>query len=253
MRLPDIEKIQQYLPAYMGTVKLVNPDQTTSEIVTEILKAHKDCAVDYEQIAPFFWTNNVYTTCGLLFDFCKKNLKYKAEPDSRQTVKTPAAILAENTVDCKHYASFIGGVLSAINRIYGADIEWWYRFASYTNSKTPGHVFVVVDYMGYELWVDPVLDYMDQRKNPNYYTDKKINDMALVRISGTDSKSNVGVIPISVNSKAAYESFLIMVNQNVAGLKDLLKSDKTALYGAVKQFFLANNLDFNQLLLILQS
>jgi hypothetical protein len=176
------------LPPYKGRVITVVKDQDVDDIIAEVCDAHKYFAKDYDKIAKYFWTGNIYETCKKLFDFCKSHIVYEIETDNDQTTKSPAAILREGRGDCKHYAGFIAGVLDAINRQFGAGIDWMYRFASYDMlSSTPQHVFVVAEDNEGEIWVDPVLKKFDARLQPAHKPiNKKI--MALQRVSGINNQ-----------------------------------------------------------------
>jgi hypothetical protein len=71
-------------------------------------------------------------------------------------------------------------VLDALNR-QGWNIKWKYRFASDDLfSDIPGHVFVVINDNGNEIWVDPVLSEFNQDHAYFSYIDKKISVPASV-------------------------------------------------------------------------
>lgn len=163
-------------PYRASEIKLVD-EQTTGDIIDAITNAHHKYAPEYKKIALFFRGSTKKQTGKKLFDFLKSNVKYRIEPADKQTVKSPSAILAEGEGDCKHYSSFIGGVLSQLG------IPFAYRFASYKFfDKTPGHVFVVISPgTQNEIWVDPVLSSYDFKKPYTYAKDKK---MAIYSVSG---------------------------------------------------------------------
>lgn len=172
------------LPAYMGKARLISARQDVYDIVKEILRAHKQFAGDYDRIALYFDGNSTREICAKLLRFCRENIRYETEPETRQTTKSPGAILSEGKGDCKHYASFIGGVLDALNR-RGKKIEWLYRFASYSITNTePEHIFVVVKSNGKEIWVDPTPG--AESVTPVWQINKRVkaDNMALYRISG---------------------------------------------------------------------
>lgn len=164
---------------------VIEKKQTVHDIVKEVVEAHDEFSQDYDTIGRFFPVGNYKK----LFNFCKANIVYSVEPEDDQTTRSPAATLTIGEGDCKHYAGFIGGIIDAWNRNQGAKIKWCYRFASYdVTIDEPGHVFVVVFENGNELWIDPVLDYLDQRSPAPYYElDKKIK--MLRRLSGIDEIS----------------------------------------------------------------
>lgn len=171
------------LPEARGEVELINPSQTVPDIIREILDCHELFARDYDRIAKFFLADTITGICDKIIDFEETCIKYREETDKAQTVRSPAAILEMGEGDCKHFASFAGGVLDAINRS-GKKIKWCYRFASYRAwQRTPYHVFVVVwKKDGEELWIDPTPG--AEGKVPVYIQDEKIAVMPLYRISG---------------------------------------------------------------------
>lgn len=179
------------LPAFKGQEILVKKHQDTTDIIKEMMKAHKLHASDYDKISNFFWKGNLKATCQFIFDFLKRNVKYSIEPDSRQSVKSPAGILATGYYnkgynDCKHYSQFFSGVLDSLKR-KGKNIDWFYRFANYRIYTTaPQHVFVVATDGKNEYWCDPVLKTFNDQKPYINKIDKK---MSLYTISGTDQLS----------------------------------------------------------------
>jgi hypothetical protein len=165
------------LQPFNNNKTLLVDEQNTGDIIEAITKAHKKYAPEYKKISSFFNSNNDKETARRLYNFCKKNIQYVIEPGEKQTVKSPAAILATGHGDCKHYAGFIGGCLGALG------IPFSYRFASYkTWDKQPAHVFIVVNPGTFkEIWIDPVLPAFDYKKQYTYAKDKI---MSLYSISG---------------------------------------------------------------------
>lgn len=174
----------QSLPPYRGEKQLITGTQKVSDIINEILTAHELFSPDYDRICGYFAGGSVRQICDRLVTFCRSAIKYRIETEQMQTVKSPAAILAQHTGDCKHYASFIGGVLDALNR-QGKKIKWRYRFASYSPmNREPEHIFVVVEDEGREIWCDPTPG--ADKVRPFWQIDKKakVKGMALMRVSG---------------------------------------------------------------------
>lgn len=166
------------LSPYRAQESKITEDQSTGDIIDAIVKSHKIYAPEYKKICHAFRGSTPRETGKKLFDFLKKNVKYRIEPGNRQTVKSPAAIIAEGHGDCKHYSAFIAGCLDAMG-----GIPWSYRFASYKMfDPQPGHVFVVINPgTDREIWVDPVLTSFDYKKPYINATDRK---MAIYSISG---------------------------------------------------------------------
>jgi len=175
------------LPVYQGKKILITSDQSTNDIINEMIQAHKLHRADYDKISTFFWQGNLKDTCKFIFDFLKRNVKYSIEPDERQSIKSPSAILSTGYYkngynDCKHYSQFISGILDSLKR-KGHKLDWFYRFANYRFfTKQPQHVFVVATQGSKVYWIDPVLNYFNERKPFINKIDKK---MSLYSISGT--------------------------------------------------------------------
>jgi hypothetical protein len=248
------ETIIAALPSFKGKRLLVTNLQDTNDIIKEILLTHSDYAGDYDKIYKYFDTGDIWSSSKGIFDFLKRNVPYTKESSDFQTVKSPAAILQPGeTVDCKNYSLFIGGVLDAIKRNEGDSWIWKYRYASYSSDPEPAHVFVVVNYGNKEIWIDPVLTHFNQRKMPTYSIDRKPKVIAgLYQISGpNDMIGSAGAV--AVDKDKAIQSFLVGVNLNLFALRDLLLSDATVLYGPVKRYFLANGYPFDTLINVLQN
>lgn len=186
------EQILKQLPPFNNRRDVLVNDQDVADIITGILATHKQYANQYDKIAPYFIGSNNYETGRNIWTFLKNNVRYKVEPESAQMLKSPAAIVTgtvngrTNTSDCKNMSLFTGGVLSAINRA-GGRINWCYRFASYKLwDKVPQHVFCVINPdTNKEIWIDAVLPTYNNKKQYYYKTDRKVNNMALVALSGT--------------------------------------------------------------------
>lgn len=181
------DTLLEYLPPFNNNSVLIEKNQEVHDIVREVIEAHKYFGQDYDFIYQFFDTGSIKDVCKSLFDFCKQNVDYKIESETKQTTKSPAAIVATGEGDCKHYAGFIAGVLSAIVRNTDRKIDWRYRFACYSIlDEDVQHVFVVVNDNGAEIWIDPVLCCFNSKSPfPVSTIDKKVNNkLMLHRLSG---------------------------------------------------------------------
>jgi hypothetical protein len=208
---------------------LVN-DQQVSDIITGLLNTHNQYKSEYDKIAGDFRGRTDRETGKKIYTFLKNNVNYVIEPDSKQTLKSPAAILytgKSTGSDCKNYSLFTGGILSALNR-KGANIKWCYRFASYRMfDKMPHHVFVVINpNTNNEIWVDAVLPKFNLHKQYYYKTDKKINDMALVAVAG------IGASKKRQEKKATKKA---SAPAKKAPRKELLKKKATKLKASIKK------------------
>jgi hypothetical protein len=188
-------QILSLLPPYMGKKDILIYNQDVDDIIKGIVKAQTDYARHYDNIWPYFMGKDYKSTARNVWNFLKNNCDYVVEPDSRQTIKTPAAILATGLRkyggnDCKNFALFSAGVLRAYRDATGADFNLYFRFAGYSG-KGLAHVFVVIEKDGKEIWVDPVLESFDNREHePTETKDIKIKKMALIALSGVNPYEN---------------------------------------------------------------
>lgn len=173
----DAAILMGILSPFQNRREMLTAEQSTGDIIDAIIDAHRRHAQDYSKISSFFNAGSKKATARRIFNFLKKNVRYVIEPGSKQTVKSPSAILATGYGDCKHYSLFAGGILQNLG------IPFAYRFASYKLfDKQPQHVFVVVDPgTDKEIWIDPVVGDFNYKKPYSYATDRK---MALYSISG---------------------------------------------------------------------
>ena len=177
---------------YQGNRKLLVKYQNTNDIIKALQNAHIKNAADYDKICGKFWNGKKKALYKRLFNFCKKNIAYEIETDQNQTIKSCAAILAQKKGDCKHYASFINGVISACNRRYNLGIDNCFRFSGYKAGATePQHVFAVVKDGDEEIWIDPVLENFNEHKPFTFHKDKKANTM-LTSLSGLPEYGEIG-------------------------------------------------------------
>jgi len=177
------------LSPFKNNLVKVTDYQQTDDIIKELIKGHEKWRKEYDKISTKFWKGNLNDSLKYVFTYLKNNVKYDIEPDTRQSIKSPAAIFSSGKYsngknDCKHYSSVFGGLIDSWIRKGYTKTNWSYRFANYKLLNTnPHHVFVVVKNKSGEIWCDAVLNYFNQRKPYFNKIDKKPN-MALYQISG---------------------------------------------------------------------
>lgn len=183
-----VSSLYNKLTPFSNSQRMLVPDQQVSDIIGGMLDAHIKYAPEYNKIAGSFAGRDVKSTARNIYDFLKKNVNYVIEPDDKQMLKSPSAILytgKSSGSDCKNYALFTAGILDALNRS-GFPIKWTFRFASYRMfDKMPHHTFVVINPdTDKEIWIDPVLNSFNQKKQYYYKLDKKPKNMALISLAG---------------------------------------------------------------------
>jgi hypothetical protein len=199
------------LKPFGGTSQMLVRDQQVPDIISAMLSAHKLYANEYDKISKDFFADNGVQTAKKLFEFLKKNVRYKIESDKNQRIMSPSAILSLGKNDCKNYALFIMGVLDSLKRKGLINNKIYYRFASYKLlDEIPHHVFAVIqDENGNEYFIDPVLSNFNERKTYYHKIDKEPN-MPLYSVSGIGSqvglfkkKKPVAVTPQLIPGAAA--------------------------------------------------
>lgn len=183
--------VLQKLEPFTNFKKVLIEDQNTGDIIQGILDNHNNYEKEYDKISEMFIGDNEVETAKNIFKFLKDNVPYYVEPIEKQTLRSPSAIITmKEGADCKSYATFINGIMSSLNRKGIFKVPLAYRFASYRyDTREPQHVFsVLYPSTKNEVWVDPVLNKFDQRKEPVFYKDKKIK-MALIAMSGTTTQT----------------------------------------------------------------
>jgi len=187
--------VLQKLAPFNNFKKVLIEDQNTGDIIQGILDNHDNYESQYDKISDLFIDDNEVETAKNVFKFLKDNVPYYVEPIEKQTLRSPSAIISiKEGADCKSYASFINGIMSSLNRKGIFKVPLAYRFASYRyDTREPQHVFsVLYPSTKNEVWVDPVLNKFDQKKEPVFIKDKKIK-MALIAMSGTTNNSTASL------------------------------------------------------------
>lgn len=214
---------------------LITKNQGVPDIMSAMLSAHKIYAPEYDKISQDFYAGDGIQTAKNLFNFLKKNVRYKIESENNQRIMSPSAIVSLAKNDCKNYALFIMGVLDSLKRKGLINNDIYYRFASYKLlDEVPHHVFAVVrDTDGTEYYVDPVLSTFNERKTFFHKIDKRPNNMPLYSISGvgksvgaakkTAQPKEKKKIVVKIALAPARGSFLLLVGLNFMGLATKLK------------------------------
>ena len=214
---------------------LLKQDQGVPDIISAMLSAHKIYAPEYDKISQDFYAGDGIQTAKNIFNFLKKNVRYKIESENNQRIMSPSAIVSLAKNDCKNYALFIMGVLDSLKRKGLIKNDIFYRFASYKLlDEVPHHVFAVIkDQDGTEYYIDPVLSTFNERKTFFHKIDKRPNNMPLYSVSGVGSSVGAAKktaqpkekkkIVVKIALAPARGSFLLLVGLNFMGLATKLQ------------------------------
>lgn len=193
--LNDVYKL---LPKAKNISRLTKMNQSTNDIINQVLSQHKLNVSQAKLIAHLFDTGDAYGTCHNIWNFLKYQVPYKVEPSRSQTTKTLSRIIYDakyNTGanDCKHYSGFTGAILDALG------YNFTYRFAGYSDYlNVPTHVYVVCNDGKNKIYVDAVISGFDIEKPYKLKIDKK---MSLYQLSGFE-ESEIGSLRKRVSNAA---------------------------------------------------
>lgn len=192
--LIDKRTLAGKLSPFVNEQSVIIDNQGVDDIISGMLNTHDRYKSEYDKIYKYFEGMSVEQTCRNIWNFLKQNVPYGIESENYQYLKSPSSVLNTKSSDCKSYALFSAGCMSAYQRNTGKDIEVLFRYASYDPfDTTPEHTFCVVKEGNKEYWIDPVLNKFNQRKEPYSYINKKLkkDNMALIALAGINQKKSL--------------------------------------------------------------
>lgn len=224
------------LPRYAGTSKVVKSQADNADLRRAIVEAVPRAAAQTRKMARYFRRSSEQETCRAIFDYLKKNVKYKAD-GWRQVVQMPSAILRPGAVaDCKSMSLFTAAILSNLG------IPYHFVLASYTDSPVPGHIYVQTKG---GCIVDVVWGKFNSEKKPKYRYNMEVSYLAgiggmgktkgktkagkLLKKAGGAAKKVVGKAKTAALAPGR-NLFLLLVKNNLDGLAEkLAKIDQNKL------------------------
>lgn len=118
-----------------------------------------------------------YETLYNVWNFVKKNVKYKPDARGKEIVKSPAALFKMGKGDCKSFSIAEAALLRALG-FKGIR----FRFTSYDGNRDVTHVYVVCKLRGEDVIMDAVHSKFDEEVRYSYK-----RDISASRISGIGS------------------------------------------------------------------
>lgn len=184
----SLNEVDKLLPSANDKNLLTKKNQTTKDIINQVLEQHKSNSIEAKRIAHLFDAGNAYGTCLKIWNFLKYNVPYVVEPSNSQTTKTLSRMLWDakrgKGNDCKHYSGFTGAILDALG------YKFKYRFTGYSDYiPTATHVYCVCNEKNNEIIIDAVLSGFDVEKPYKFKIDKK---MSLYKLSGIETDAEIG-------------------------------------------------------------
>ena len=164
------------LPAYHATRVVDIPVGSNEQLQQLILQCYPMAVQQCRQLAPRFAGTTAADAPRNVWQFLKKQIRYKADTGLDQKAQLPAALITTGTGDCKSYTLFAAGILTCLG--YQVTI----RFTSYDSSRIPGHVYLLASKGGTTWVVDAVHKGPFNTEKP--YTYKKDHPMRISVIAG---------------------------------------------------------------------
>lgn len=162
--------VSKYLPRPNGRSIVVVNRQTVEDISGLMKRGVKDSKEQAESIAWMFRGRSKRDTCGNIWNYLKKNVRYEKESPEVQSVKTLSRLLVtDKKGDCKHLATAAAALCKALN------IRCHFRLVSFDYSNpTPTHVYTVAyDDHGSPIYIDAVIKRFDEEPAYKHKTDVK--------------------------------------------------------------------------------
>ena len=119
--------------------KTVNfPNGNTNDIMRTIIDmdSNNDLMIN-RQFSKLFKGDLKYKV-SLVWYFIKNQIAYKIDPFGYQFVKSPQKTYFDKYADCKSYSIFAASIFKSLG------IPYSYRFVSFSDSKIPTHVYLVI-------------------------------------------------------------------------------------------------------------
>lgn len=216
-----------------GQQTLEHAHALNSDIIKTIHKNYVRGVQQMQKHAPKFKGRNTTETAQNIWNFLKKEINYKRDPDHAQLIKLPGRLAADQTGDCKSYSLFAASVLGALGKPVA------FRYTSYTSDNTPSHVYTVTkNEAGQDVIIDAVYNQFNAEKPYKHKIDKKMKVYTLAGIHGAQTINGVNWEQVKEKIKTGgltvahffyftlllpvRTAFLLLVKNNVFGLASKL-------------------------------
>ena len=117
---------------------VVKKKGTNSDIIRTIHKYMPYATEQSKYRASMFRGKDDKETARNIWSFLKHNIRYIEDSVHFQDIKLPNRLVKERKGDCKSFSMFTASILENLN------IPYKFAYTSYTNSKTPQHVYVLM-------------------------------------------------------------------------------------------------------------
>ncbi len=123
-------------PIREGQTITIKKSGKNSDIINTIHSYMPYAIGQSKKRASLFKGKNKLETCKNIFNFLKDNITYVEDSVYFQDIKLPNRLIKERKGDCKSYSMFTASILECLG------IPYKFAYTSYTDNKTPQHVYV---------------------------------------------------------------------------------------------------------------
>ena len=191
------EELLEYLPPIKGRKDRLVDEQSTKDIIAEMLDASLYFQNDYNMLP-----SDSFDSLKELWQFTKRTFYYKEDSEYSQDLKSPTIMLMgavnrTGKVDCKCFSLFIGGCIQSLGLA-----NWRFKFVSYDNTNNYTHVYVVADNYVLDCCMN---SFNQESKYTNYICiSPHTNKMAINRISGLQPQRKLNYNPTTFGRQKQY-------------------------------------------------
>jgi len=142
-------------PNYKNNIAFRNG--SNNDIISTLHKALPQAVKEVATSAEQFRGANNTETARNIWNYLRKELKYKKDPNGYQFIKLPRRLTTVKNGDCKSYSLLAASILSALK------MPVIFRYGAYNTELTPSHVYVITkDENGNEIIIDGVYNYFNK-------------------------------------------------------------------------------------------
>lgn len=165
-----------YVPRFQNKEVVNHVTGTNSQLINAIINGFPTAVEQCKKLAQQFEKGSARETARAVWNFLKDQLNYRADGFAYQAVKSPSALLATGTGDCKSFSLLAAGILANL----GYQVKL--RFTGYDVTSTdPSHVYTIASRDGQTFIVDGVWHEFDTEKP---FAHKKDYIMQISTITG---------------------------------------------------------------------
>jgi len=170
-----LSAIREKMP-FESRKEVYSRDSDNADLRKSLEKDFHRAVAQTKNIAHRFKGANAERTAQNVHKFLRENFVYLKDSPEVQTLKLPSVFIRHQFGDCKSYSLFASAILANL----GYPVA--FRYASYSSTPIPSHVYVVIP-GDTEIIIDGTSPVFNDEKTPTYSITKNLTDMKVVSLS----------------------------------------------------------------------